>query len=234
MKKRKNALMAVLFVLTVFYPAAVLFWGMIGYVFVFRGFEILAISLTVLSIYLCVLNEDFDKDYAKVLGALITPVSVFGLVCLVTGSESSVVLFCGMISFACNIVITVVKGDKDLKALSLIISGLLAVPACFLLFFGMLFGNLGSSNVVKTVESPSGNYYAEVIDCNEGALGGSTYVEISRKEEEVELPFFLEKKKENIRVYTGRWGEFEDMEIYWKCDDIIVINSQEYRNEFQD
>lgn len=139
-----------------------------------------------------------------------------------------------MISFACNIVITVVKGDKDLKALSLIISGLLAVPACFLLFFGMLFGDLGSSNVVKTVESPSGNYYAEVIDCNEGALGGSTYVEISRKEEEVELPFFLEKKKENIRVYTGRWGEFEDMEIYWKGDDIIVINSQEYRNEFQD
>ena len=31
--------------------------------------------------------------------------------------------------------------------------------------------------------------------------------------------------------YFGEWGEFENMQNYWKDDNCLVINSVEYRIE---
>ncbi len=231
MKKNKNILMCILFVLAVFYPAVKIFFAPAKNLFVFKNVDIIVVLSTILSFYLCVSKEEFSKDSARVLAALITPLSIIGNAGLLLISRSYLVFFCGLISVICNICITLGKGDKDLENLSLIISGLLALPTFLVLIVGLLFSDFGSLNVVKTVESPSGKYYAEVIDCNEGALGGKTFVEIYRKEEDSH-PFFFEKEEKSDRVYTGRWGEFENMEIYWADDNVLVINSQEYYNEF--
>lgn len=41
--------------------------------------------------------------------------------------------------------------------------------------------------------------------------------------------FKIEKKPQ--RVYFGDWGEFVNMQIYWKDDGCLVINSVEYEIE---
>jgi len=115
-------------------------------------------------------------------------------------------------------------GPKGLK----VVAGVLAV----LLYAGLLYMfpalflgfNIGESTVVRSVPSPDGTRVAQVIDDDQGALGGSTLVEIQRGSADV-LLLRLDNVK---RVYTGRWGEFNDMEIAWQDGDSILINGKTY------
>ena len=103
------------------------------------------------------------------------------------------------------------------------------LPIGFLSFIALAFGDLGENIVVQTVESPNGTYYAEVINSDQGALGGDTLVDVTENKKFDALIFTISKKSK--RVYHGEWGEFEDMEIYWKNENCLVINSVEYMIE---
>lgn len=108
----------------------------------------------------------------------------------------------------------------------------LKITSCILLillllisiwFFGVisLFATLGERTVVKTLYSPNDTYYAELIDDDQGALGGRTQVYV-----------YDNKSKDSLQIYTGEWGEFEEMEIYWKDDNCLVISYRDYLEEF--
>ena len=69
-------------------------------------------------------------------------------------------------------------------------------------------------------------YYAYVIEHDAGATGGSTMVDVY---ENFKLDLLLfEIKKIGKRLYDGNWGEGRNMEVYWKDNDTLVINSIEY------
>ncbi len=89
-----------------------------------------------------------------------------------------------------------------------------------------LFGNITQNTVIKTVKSPKEKHYAQVIACDQGALGGNTLVYVCESE-----PFIFKIKRLPKKIYQGEWGEFEDMKIYWKEDNCLVINSAEYEIE---
>ena len=91
----------------------------------------------------------------------------------------------------------------------------------------LLFCNFGSNTVVKTVDSPDGSQYAEIISVDQGALGGSTVVNVNKYNKNLSLLLFNISKKPN-RVYIGEWGEFEDMDIYFKNEECLVIDGTEY------
>ena len=115
-----------------------------------------------------------------------------------------------------------------LKIAALVLSFFMLAPIGFFSLL-VVFFPIGQNTVVQTVESPSGKYYAEVIDSDQGALGGDTVVNVY---EEKGINLFLFKiEKEPQRVYLGEWGAFENMEIYWKDDGCIVINSVEHKIE---
>ena len=116
-----------------------------------------------------------------------------------------------------------------LKNVALVLSALMILPICFFSFIAFIFGNIGQNTVVQTVESPSGKYYAQVIDCDQGALGGDTLVDVYQDCGINAILFKIEKKPQ--RVYFGDWGEFENMQIHWKDDNCLVINSVEYEIE---
>lgn len=79
-------------------------------------------------------------------------------------------------------------------------------------------GDLTENTVVQTLESPDGTYIAQVISSDQGAMGGNTLVEVYPKG----------KPRQKQRVYMGDWGEHTTMEIYWKTNTCLVINSVEY------
>jgi hypothetical protein len=109
------------------------------------------------------------------------------------------------------------------KPILLAVGGILAVLlllfATFVGLLSMVFAPLKPvKTVMQTLPSPGGTHEARVIDVDEGALGGSTIVEVERNG-------WRARPK---RVYVGEWGEYETMEIYWKNDDCLVINGKEY------
>ena len=116
-----------------------------------------------------------------------------------------------------------------IKTVFAILSILYICFLCVILFFRLLFGSFGENTVVMTVESPSKEYYAEVIDSDQGALGGNTFVDVYEKSI-IETSVLTVCKKPK-RIYSGKWGEYKKMQIYWENDTCIVINSVKYEIE---
>jgi hypothetical protein len=87
----------------------------------------------------------------------------------------------------------------------------------------LLIFSFGQDTVVQTVYSPEATYYAEVIDSDQGALGGDTLVEVYNTKKKIEL-FFLTVQKNPQRVYFGEWGEFQTMKLEWESEQILLIN----------
>jgi len=113
-----------------------------------------------------------------------------------------------------------------LKIISLVISFLPAGITWLISFIAFIFIGFTSRTVVNTIDSPSGKYYIEVIDADAGATGASTLVEVNEKFE-INLIIFKIAKKSKI-IYNGRLNEYKNMEVYWKDDNCVVINSKEY------
>lgn len=112
----------------------------------------------------------------------------------------------------------------------------LATGVCLLLLFPMGLLSLfflfpiGRNSVVQTLPSPGGTYYAEVIDSDQGALGGDTLVEVHEPQKRVNL-LLIELRKDPQRVYWGDWGEFKTMKISWESEQVLVINGKPYELE---
>lgn len=111
----------------------------------------------------------------------------------------------------------------------------LMVPVSLVGAFETVFGEFGKTSVVKEVSSPNQNYVAEVVDVDEGALGGNTLVKVREAKSQLqkqEIPVLLGKlvpmAPMEWTVYEGPWGEFETMDIRWKDNHTLMIDGKEY------
>lgn len=93
-------------------------------------------------------------------------------------------------------------------------------------FLQFVLGDIGETTVVRAVVSPEGTQIAEILDIDEGALGGSTIVEV-RKNTQIDLKIVQISTVPN-RIYNGEWGEFEDMTLEWIDENTLCINGSEY------
>ena len=66
-----------------------------------------------------------------------------------------------------------------------------------------------------------------MINSDQGALGGDTLVNVTNQAKTIPL-LIGEFSKVPVRVYTGEWGEFESMKIYWKDDKTLIIDGRSY------
>ena len=90
-----------------------------------------------------------------------------------------------------------------------------------------LFGDFGQNTIIKTEMSPNSIYLAEIVDSDHGATGGSTIVRINPQNRNRNI-FFGVIKKNSIYIYSGKWGEFNDLNIRWETDEILFINEKKY------
>jgi hypothetical protein len=69
--------------------------------------------------------------------------------------------------------------------------------------------DMSEVTVVKTIDSVDGRYVAIVKDSDEGALGGSTLVDVKDKSFRLNaLAFEVEKKP--VRVYSAGYGDWKN------------------------
>ncbi len=234
MKKAISILMCLLFSLTILYPAGVIITACLGYSFELISISAFAVAIAVLSVCIVILDLVFknqlESKTVQILLAIITPLSLINAVFYIFECPQIWVIASALLSAACCCYLTVKHGKPlSLKITALVLSALMILPIGFFSFIALIFGNIGQNTVVKTVESPNGKYYAQVIDSDQGALGGDTLVDVYEKNGINAILFKIEKKPQ--RVYFGDWGEFEKMQIHWKDDRCLVINSIEYEIE---
>lgn len=234
MKKAISILMCLLFVLTILYPAGVIITACLGYSFELISVSAFAIAIAVLSVCIVILDLVFknqlESKTVQILLAIITPLSLINAVFYIFEFPQIWVIASVLVSVGCCCFLAVKHGKPlALKIVALVLSALMVLPIGFISFIALIFGSIGQNTVVQTVESPSGKYYAQVIDSDQGALGGDTLVDVYQDCGIHAILFKIEKKPQ--RVYFGEWGEFENMQIHWKDDNCLVINSVEYEIE---
>ena len=232
MKKVASVLMRLLFILIILYPACILTASCFGYGFELINISAFAVVIAVLSVSVVVgdfiYNNTLEKKGLRILSAVIAPLSLINAVLCIFALPKIPVITGVLISVICCFYLTAKYGKPTvLKKITLTLSGLTILPIGFISFVLLFFGNIGQNTVVQAVESPSGKYYAQVIDSDQGALGGDTFVDVYEKNGIRTVIFKMEKKPQ--RVYSGDWGEFDDMQIYWKDDERLILNSTEYK-----
>ena len=226
--------MFLLFVLTILYPVGVTITACLGYSFELISVSAFAIATAALSGCIVVLDlickNTLENNTIGILLAIIATLSLINAAFYVFKCSQICVIVSVLLSAGCCCYLTVKYGKPlTLKVVTLVLSALMILPICFFSFIALIFGNIGQNTVVQTVESPSGKYYAQVIDSDQGALGGDTLVDVYKKSGINLILFKIENKPQ--RVYFGDWGEFENMQIHWKDDNCLVINSVEYEIE---
>lgn len=234
MKKAMSILLCLVFGLTILYPAGVIITGCFGYHFALFSVPGFAVGLAALSVPVVILDiacrNTTENSVLQILLAIITPLSLINSVFCVFACPQIVVIASLLLSTGCCCYLTAKHGKPlGLKISALVLSALMVLPIGFFSFMLLIFGNIGQNTVVQTVESPSGKYYAQVIDSDQGALGGDTLVEVHQDWELNALLFQISKEPQT--VYFGEWGEFQNMQVYWQDDHCLVINSVEYEIE---
>lgn len=223
-----------LFALVILLPFGVVLSSCFGYTFELTSYSLFAIITALLAVGTVVsciaAKETVENRIVSVLFALLTPLSLVNAVCYIFAC-SRIWVVASMFVCVWGCCYLAIKPGKPLTLtiISLVLSALMVLPIGFFGFIALIFGNIGQNTVVQSVESPNGTYYAEVIDSNQGALGGDTLVDVYEDKGINALVFKISKKPQ--RVYHGDWGEFENMDIYWKNDNCLVINSVEYEIE---
>lgn len=231
MKKTLSILICLLFALTILYPVGVIVTACLGYRFELMSVSAFAIAIFALSVCIVILDRirksTLDNKAIQIICAIITPLSLVNAVLYIFECPHFWVIASVSLSAGCCCYLTVQYGKPfSLRIITLILSALMILPIGFFSFIAQIFGNIGQNTVVKTVVSPSGKYYAQVIDSDQGALGGDTLVDVYQ---ECGINAFLfQIKTKPQRVYIGDWGEFDNMQIHWKNENCLIINSVEY------
>ncbi len=222
----------ILFGYIMLYPALLIICIFFGYKFDVTYPTVYSVGGVVISVTTVVLGFVFKEctksDIALCLCSLSPLFALISTVIFVFNYCTLTAMVCSLLVSVCCCILAVksTKSKKD-KILAVVVFILLFVFTFFLSGMCLVFGSWGSNTIVKTVDSPDGTHYAEVIDADQGALGGDTIVYVFESNKEFNLLIFRISKKPQ-RVYISEWGESKDMDIYFKSDDCIVINSVEY------
>lgn len=212
-------------------PLGVILFDYFGYTFELASYSVFTVIAAVVAVSIVVFctaaENPAGDELATVLFVLAPPLLLLVAVFYILACSSIWVGASMFICVCCCCYLTVRYVEALVfKIVSFLLTAFMALPIGFFILFVLIFGNIGQDTIVQSVESPDGTYYAEVIDNDQGALGGSTFVDLYENKGINAFVFRIFKTPQ--RIYYGRWGEFENMEIYWKDENCLVINSAEY------
>ncbi len=136
---------------------------------------------------------------------------------------------------SCFVVSLLYAERRGIQVLSIVLnSSLLAVislVSSVLTMIGLTFGQIGENTVVRQVPSPSNAYTAIVIDSDQGALGGNTFVDVAYRAAEINLG--VGRLVREKRLYSGDWMAFETMTLAWEDERTLSINGEAYSIDFK-
>lgn len=231
MKKAVWIMSCLLFFLVTVLPVGIIVCACFGYAFELGNYLIFAVVTALLAAATVLLSigakGGIENKGAGVLFAWLTPISLVNAVFYIVVCHDVWIALCMLVCFLCCFCLTGIHCKPlSLKVSFLLLSALLVIPVGFFAFLMLFFGNIGQDTVVQSLQSPDGAYYAEVVSHDEGALGGSTVVNVyENKRFDIGILKIYKKPK---LVYYGDWYEWKNMEIYWRDNGHLVVQSVAY------
>lgn len=209
------------------YPACCFCAKLFGWTMVLNNPVVYPAVATVLSMAMTVLavrrKAEFDRR-EKTLISIALPVGLLNGLMLILAEGS---IAAALISMACCFVMYK-KGRrlKGLRILTSVLSAVLTLAVVALLPAALVFGEFGASSVLKSSFSPDGRYEAQIVDVDQGALGGNTTVRVRRSSG-------LFRVLEDIcrfekTVYIGDWGIGDALIPEWVDGDSLKIEGEIY------
>ena len=227
MKKATQPVTWLLLTLAAFFPAATALTAVFGYRITLRFIPAFAITLAVLSVGTLILHILNKQKKMLALTAVLALVNLVNTVLLIFTSNTPLVILCSLLSAVCCCLLPVVNGKRlAAKITASVLSVLLLAPVCYAGFIFLIFGNIGQNTVVQSAVSPDGKYIAEVINSDQGALGGDTLVQVKKADAFDAGLILVEKKPQQLCM--GEWGEAESMKMEWKNANCLRLNGLEY------
>lgn len=232
--KRDGICAVILTVLAGFFPAVTILLALFGFEIIMKAPLAIAILSTVLfcgGFAVLQIKPAKSGGFRFLFGLLPLLCLVNTLFCMMLSNSIAVALLCFLQAFLGAILM--LQRQRTVTA-KVSISILFSLGVLFLLMFGFLFftfGQIGYSQTVTTALSPEGTYRAEVIEVDQGGLGGDTLVRVCH------VPFhwdlcLVEAQRKPRTVYIGQWGEFESMTLSWQSEQTLLINGKPYTNPF--
>lgn len=230
MKKILSVFACVLLFLIVTVPITAAVSAIFGYRLTLLMPWVFAIAILVLTAATVMLSiivkDDVDDRIVSIVFALLTPCALINTAFYVRSCGTLWLVASLLICVGCGY-LTFRRGKPlAMRAGSLVLTASLLLPMIFVCFLMLVAGRTQANTVVKTVDSPNGAYYAQVIDNDQGAMGGNTIVNVYPNKG-IDTPAFKIQKKHH-KVYVGEHDDYKTMDIHWKDNSCLVINSTEY------
>lgn len=227
--KKTTALLGVLLAMCLIYPVLVILGAFCGFDVVVKDWTWYGILSTALfaglSCWLFITKDRTAAVPGRIFATLLLPAALVNtLFWALFGAWLIWVLSLIWVGFSVAVLLVYPRSWITKMAVGVVASFLAAVTlvACFVAAFP-----IGQNTVVQSVESPNGAYRAELIDSDQGALGGDTLVVVHYLKEEVDTFVFLFRRTPD-HVYRGDWGRFKNMKIGWKSEQELLINGKVY------
>lgn len=220
----------ILFIIHLFFASCIMAGLLDGYDFYCYHPSVILGVLALLSLGLTaamfLLKISVNKGNG-ILSALLLPLSILNGLYDLSGNWGLHLAF-ALVSLSCSVAILIrFAWPAALKILSAVLSGGFVLILLWIMPVAYTMQGISTDTVINTVSSPQNTYRAEVVDHDEGALGGKTLVNI--RDNRKTIPILIgELVAEPVCIYTGEWGEFEHMQIDWADDHTLVINGDRF------
>lgn len=184
------------------------------------------LAVSTITVLYCRQKTALQTESPRVLAGLLLAAAVNSCI-LIFKSNSWIVL---LLSVCCVLFYTGLLWNCSARTAAHLVSGCIAalvvvgVPILFCLtsFVQMM----SVETVIQRSISPKGTYLAEVVESDQGALGGAALVKV-RKNQILHLGFCTVQPTAK-RVYMGAYGTADSLNLQWQEDDILRIDGKPY------
>lgn len=234
MKKILPVLACILLLLIVIVPLISVLCTIFGYKFALVKpciFAIAIFAITVVTVLLSIIyGEVIEHKIFSVVFALLTPCALINTAFYVRSCGTLWIVASLLICVGCGYLTLRHGNPMTMRTGALVLTAGLLLPMVFICFVLNVAGRTQNYVVLDTVDSPSGAYYAQVIDNRQGDKGGAMLVHIYA-DQDIETPVFTVKKK-HIQVFQEFYKpgdtDKKNVVVQWKDDNHLTINGNDY------
>lgn len=180
----------------------------------------------ILSAVLAILLSKKKKDAPAFCNIAAFPVAVISSVWTMLITRSVLAVPYAVIQCVCGYTFLTSVSQRWYKYAAMALNTLLILAFCGICFLRLTFGMIGKLTVVQEVSSPGGAYTAQLLDDDQGALGGNTLVRIQQPNL-ISLGLFSIRPQTRT-IYRGGWGEFDHIDLTWQDEATLLINNKPY------
>lgn len=234
MKKLLSVLSCLLLALISFSPVCSLACSIFGYKFTLTNPSVFAIAifaLTGITVLVSILyGEILENKIICIVMSVLTPLALINTGFYVRSCGTLWIIASVLICVGCGY-LTIRHGNPlAVRTGALVLTAGLLLPMAFICFVMSVANNTQNYDVLDTIYSPTGAYYAEIIDNDQGKKGGSKMVHIY-PDKDIETPVFLIRKNRIIiyeEFYKASEADKVEVVIQWKDDNHLIINGKNY------